>query len=79
MFAEGALFHLGDGHAVQGCGEIVGTGVEISLDVRFTVQILKGKTIVGREANRTRTGFASATLGRLNKRCSMQRRKCWLC
>jgi len=45
VFAEGALFHLGDGHAIQGCGEIVGTGVEISLDIRFTVQVLKGKTI----------------------------------
>lgn len=45
VFVEGALFHLGDGHAVQGCGEIVGTGLEISLDVRFTVQVLKGKTI----------------------------------
>jgi acetamidase/formamidase len=45
VLAEGALFHLGDGHAVQGCGEIVGTGVEISLDVRFTVRVLKGKTI----------------------------------
>ena len=45
LFAEGALFHLGDGHAVQGCGEIVGNGVEISLDVRFTVRVLKGKTI----------------------------------
>jgi amidase len=43
--AEGALFHLGDGHAVQGCGEIVGTGIEIPLDVRFTVRVLKGKTI----------------------------------
>jgi amidase len=31
--AEGALFHIGDGHAVQGDGEIVGTGVEISFDV----------------------------------------------
>jgi amidase len=45
VFSEGALFHLGDGHAVQGDGEIVGTGVEISLDVRFTVLVLKGKTI----------------------------------
>ncbi|TCZ80732.1 acetamidase [Paenibacillus albiflavus] len=45
VFSEGALFFLGDGHAVQGCGEIVGTGVEISLDVRFTVRLLKGKKI----------------------------------
>ncbi|SEC41240.1 acetamidase/formamidase family protein [Paenibacillus sp. GP183] len=45
VFSEGALFHLGDGHAAQGDGEIVGTGVEISLDVRFTARVLKGKTI----------------------------------
>jgi acetamidase/formamidase len=40
---EGALFHIGDGHAVQGDGEIVGTGVEISFDVQFTVQVQKGR------------------------------------
>jgi amidase len=45
VFSEGALFYLGDGHAAQGDGEIVGTGVEISLDVRFTARVLKGKTI----------------------------------
>lgn len=43
---EGALFHLGDGHAVQGDGEIVGTGVEISMDVRFTVHVIKHSNIV---------------------------------
>jgi amidase len=42
---EGALFHIGDGHAVQGDGEIVGTGVEISFDVQFTVHVQKGKRI----------------------------------
>ena len=41
--AEGALFHLGDVHAVQGDGEIVGTGIEISATVQFTVQVLKKK------------------------------------
>jgi amidase len=45
VFAPGALFHLGDGHAVQGDGEIVGTGIEISMDVRFRVQLIKGKRI----------------------------------
>ncbi|HMP43282.1 MAG TPA: acetamidase/formamidase family protein [Roseiflexaceae bacterium] len=45
VFVEGALFHIGDGHAVQGDGEIVGTGIEISLDVRFTLRLLKGKQI----------------------------------
>ncbi len=42
VFAPGALFHIGDGHAVQGDGEIVGTGVEISFDVEFTVELRKG-------------------------------------
>ncbi len=45
VFVPGALFHLGDGHAVQGDGEIVGTGIEISFDVRFRVEVLKGWSI----------------------------------
>jgi len=45
VFAPGALFHLGDGHAVQGDGEIVGTGIEVSCDVQFTVRLLKGYRI----------------------------------
>jgi amidase len=45
VFVPGALFHLGDGHAIQGDGEIVGTGIEISFDVQFTVRLQKGKTI----------------------------------
>ena len=45
VFAPGGLFFLGDGHAVQGDGEIVGTGIEISFDVTFTLDLIKGKTI----------------------------------
>jgi acetamidase/formamidase len=45
VFVEGALFHIGDGHALQGDGEIVGTGIEISFDVEFTLTVHKGKTI----------------------------------
>ena len=42
---EGALLFVGDGHAVQGDGEIVGTGIEVSMDVEFTVQVQKGRKI----------------------------------
>ena len=42
VFAEGALFYLGDGHALQGAGEIVGTGIEISCDVTFRVDVKRG-------------------------------------
>lgn len=45
VFMPGALFFLGDGHAVQGDGEIAGSGIEISLDVQFTVSLQKGKPI----------------------------------
>lgn len=43
--ARGGLFFIGDGHAIQGDGEIVGTGIEISFDVTFTLDLIKGKTI----------------------------------
>lgn len=42
VFQPGALFHLGDGHALQGDGEICGTGIETSFEVQFTVDVLKG-------------------------------------
>ncbi len=45
VFVPGALFSLGDGHAIQGDGELLGTGIEISFDVQFTVGILKQKHI----------------------------------
>jgi amidase len=43
--APGALFFIGDGHAVQGDGEIVGTGVETAFEMQFTFQVIKGKQI----------------------------------
>ncbi len=41
----GALFFLGDVHAQQCDGEIVGTGIETAADVTFTVKLLKGRLI----------------------------------
>ncbi len=45
VFVEGALMHIGDGHAWQGDGEILGTGIETSMDVRLTVWVIKEKGI----------------------------------
>jgi acetamidase/formamidase len=45
VFVPGALLYVGDGHATQGDGEIVGTGIEISMEVQFTVHVVKGKPI----------------------------------
>jgi acetamidase/formamidase len=41
----GALLFVGDGHARQGEGEVVGTGLETSLDVEFSVSLVKKSTI----------------------------------
>jgi amidase len=43
--APGGLFFLGDVHAAQGDGEIVGTGIETAAEVQFTVQVVKTKKI----------------------------------
>ena len=45
VFEQGALLMLGDGHANQGDGEMGGSGIETSMDVRFTVDLIKGKSI----------------------------------
>jgi amidase len=45
VHVEGALLHVGDGHALQGDGEIVGTGIEVSFDVELTVEVIKAKRI----------------------------------
>ena len=45
VFAPGALFHLGDGHALQGDGEMDGTGIEVPMDVTFTLDLVKDQAI----------------------------------
>lgn len=38
---EGGYFYIGDGHAVQGDGEIAGNALETSLDVVFSITLIK--------------------------------------
>ena len=40
---EGALLFVGDGHALQGDGELNGDALETSMDVEFTVDLVRGK------------------------------------
>jgi amidase len=42
----GALFFIGDCHAIQGDGEIVGTGIETSYEVEVRITVEKGKKLV---------------------------------
>jgi amidase len=41
----GALLYVGDGHALQGDGEINGNALETSMDVQFTVDLIPGKRL----------------------------------
>lgn len=45
VFHEGALFYFGDGHALQGDGEIIGSGLETTMDVTFRFELIKGQRI----------------------------------
>ncbi|MRX72826.1 acetamidase [Bacillus lacus] len=45
IFAEGALFALGDLHAAMGDGEIGVSGIEVSGKVTVTFEVIKGHTL----------------------------------
>jgi amidase len=45
VFEPGALLFLGDGHARQGDGEVLGSAIETSLDLEFSVELMKGRKI----------------------------------
>ena len=45
VFTRGALLFLGDGHAMQGAGELPGQGLETSMDVEFTVRVIEDETL----------------------------------
>lgn len=45
VFHEGGLFYFGDGHALQGDGEVCGSGLETSMDVTFQFEVIKNKQI----------------------------------
>lgn len=47
VFVPGALLYLGDGHAVQGDGELNGNALETSLDVELTVNVIPRRQIPG--------------------------------
>lgn len=45
IFHDGALFYFGDVHALQGDGEIAGSGLETTADVTFQFDLIRGRTI----------------------------------
>jgi amidase len=45
VYQPGALLFVGDGHAAQGDGELTGNALETSMDVEFTVDLIRGKSL----------------------------------
>jgi amidase len=45
IFHDGAYFYFGDGHALQGDGEICGSGLETTMDVILQFDVIKGQKI----------------------------------
>jgi len=45
IFVKGALFSIGDTHAVQGMGEVAGTAVEAPMRILFRVSVIKDRVI----------------------------------
>ncbi len=50
VYAPGALLFIGDGHAAQGDGELTGDALETSMQVEFTVNLIKGMSTQGPRA-----------------------------
>lgn len=45
VFHDGGYFYFGDAHALQGDGEIVGSGLETTMDVTLQFDVIKGQKI----------------------------------
>lgn len=45
VYHPGALLLVGDGHAAQGDGELTGDALETSMDIEFTVDLIRGRSV----------------------------------
>jgi acetamidase/formamidase len=61
VFAPGALFEIGDGHAAQGDGEVDQTAIETSLRGRVQLTVRKGMTLKWPRAETATDYIAMAT------------------
>lgn len=67
VFQVGALLFVGDGHAMQGDGELAGNALETSLDVEFTVELIRGDSPNAPRAESAEYRMAMGIAGSLNE------------
>jgi acetamidase/formamidase len=46
VFVKGALFSIGDGHAVQGYGEVCGSAIEAPMTFTYRVRVIKDRPAI---------------------------------
>jgi acetamidase/formamidase len=67
VFQVGALLFVGDGHAMQGDGELAGNALETSLDVELTVELIRDKSAGWPRAESAEYRMAMGIGGSLNE------------
>lgn len=71
VYQEGALLFVGDGHALEGDGELNGDALETSMDVEFTVDLIRGKGTQGPRFENGEYLMASGIAGSLQDALQM--------
>ncbi len=66
VYREGALLFVGDGHALEGDGELNGDALETSMNVEFQVNLVKGETTRGPRFEDSEYLMASGIAGSLS-------------
>ena len=63
VFVEGALFSIGDAHAVQGLGEVCGTAVEAPMRFVYEVNVVKEGRLIKEPQYETEDYYAVTAFG----------------
>jgi amidase len=67
VFQPGALLFMGDGHAAQGDGELTGNALETSMDIEFTVDVIRDRSPGGPRAENKEYLMAMGIAGSLTE------------
>ena len=63
VFVKGALFSIGDGHAVQGLGEVCGTAIEAPMTFTYRLRVIKDKPVIKEPQYETDAYYAVTGFG----------------
>ena len=63
VFVKGALFSIGDGHAVQGLGEVCGTAIEAPMTFTYRLRVIKDKPEIKEPQYETDSYYAVTGFG----------------